>query len=75
MNNIGRSVKGFCNGYFGRDSYYNRRTEGEGYDWIVTRICDDRDYVEIALFKDSEEKQKMLDEWEKESNLEDEEIT
>lgn len=34
---IGVVFKGFCNGFFGRDSYQEKRVEAFGYDWIVAR--------------------------------------
>ena len=34
---IGQQLYGYCNGYFGRDSYSDRRIENIGVDYIVTR--------------------------------------
>lgn len=34
---IGDVLDGFCGGFFGRDSYCDKRIEGEGRDWIVAR--------------------------------------
>ena len=34
---IGQVLYGYCGGYFGRDSYGNKRIEGVGIDWIVCR--------------------------------------
>lgn len=34
---VGMVFKGFCNGFFGRDSYGEKRVEAFGYDWIVAR--------------------------------------
>jgi hypothetical protein len=34
---VGDPIKGFCGGYFGRDSYDNRVVEAVGPDWVVTR--------------------------------------
>ena len=37
MSNVGRQLHGYCDGYFGRDSYGDKIIEAEGYDWIVAR--------------------------------------
>jgi len=37
MIQVGDILKGFCNGWFGRDSYGDKRVEGVGKDWIVAR--------------------------------------
>lgn len=34
---IGSILYGFCNGYFGRDNYEDKRVEAIGADWIVAR--------------------------------------
>lgn len=34
---VGTVLYGFCGGWFGRDSYYDKRVEGVGVDWIVAR--------------------------------------
>ena len=34
---VGDKLYGFCNGYFGRDSYETKVIEGVGKDWIVCR--------------------------------------
>jgi hypothetical protein len=31
---------GFCGGCFGRDSYYDKRVEAIGSDWVVARDSD-----------------------------------
>lgn len=45
---------GYCNGYFGRDSYGDKRIEVVGYDYIVCR--NDEGYPEFL----SGEKNKQL---------------
>lgn len=47
---VGIEINGFCGGWFGRDSYGDRRIEAFGVDWIVTR-SDDR-VVELVDFAD-----------------------
>ena len=37
MPTIGMILHGYCNGYFGRDSYFAKRVEAFGVDWIVAR--------------------------------------
>lgn len=34
---IGDVLYGFCAGYFGRDSYDDKRVEAIGSDWVVVR--------------------------------------
>ena len=34
---VGTVLYGYCNGYFGRDSYADKRIEAVGTDWIVAR--------------------------------------
>jgi hypothetical protein len=63
---VGMVFKGFCNGFFGRDSYAPKRVEAFGVDWIVVRD-DDGD----ALFcKFSEEwlpkRDELIADWLKE---------
>ena len=37
---VGTIVYGFCGGYFGSDSYGDKRVEGVGADWVVAREMD-----------------------------------
>jgi hypothetical protein len=34
---VGDVLLGFCNGFFGRDSYEDKRVEALGADWVVAR--------------------------------------
>jgi hypothetical protein len=34
---VGDVLYGFCGGYFGRDSYNDKRVEAVGADWVVAR--------------------------------------
>jgi hypothetical protein len=49
---VGQTLYGFCGGYFGRDSYHDKRVEAVGADWVVVRRADfnreNGDYVEFA---------------------------
>lgn len=64
MCNVGKIIYGFCNGFFGRDSYSDKRIEAEGFDWIVARgMNDENAYPEFAIFNDEEEKNKYIKEW------------
>ncbi|MCQ4924934.1 hypothetical protein NE686_17665 [Tissierella carlieri] len=62
MSNIGRLLKGFCNGYFG-DSYEDKRVEGEGVDWIVAR--DINGFPLMATFSNEEQKNELLNDGKK----------
>ena len=44
--NVGDTLYGFCGGYFGRDSYSDKRVEAIGKDWVVAR--DDNGRVQFA---------------------------
>ncbi len=43
---IGTVLRGYCGGYFGRDSYEDKRVEAIGADWVVAR--DDNGHVVFA---------------------------
>jgi uncharacterized protein YlzI (FlbEa/FlbD family) len=60
-NNIGKILKGFCNGHFGRDSYERKAIEAEGTDWIVVRY--DTGKVDFTTFNSIEEKQIKINQW------------
>lgn len=63
---IGMVLEGYCNGYFGRDSYHDKRVEGFGEDWIVVRPVDPTSgsgAPELAVFKSYEEMCRLLAEW------------
>ena len=34
---IGQTLEGYCGGYFGRDSYDDKRIEAVGIDWVIAR--------------------------------------
>lgn len=38
---VGDVLGGFCGGYFGRDSYADKRVEAIGADWVVVRNAED----------------------------------
>ena len=58
---LGQILYGFCNGYFGRDSYGEKRIEGIGVDWIVAR--DEDGYPQTATFNKGEDIRKLLSTW------------
>lgn len=37
MIRVGTVLYGFCGGYFGSDSYEDKRVEAVGADWVVAR--------------------------------------
>jgi len=45
---VGTVLKGYCGGWFGRDSYEDKRVEAVGVDWVVVR--DDSGYNKVPLF-------------------------
>lgn len=58
---VGTKLYGFCNGYFGRDSYEDKRIiamgEWNGSNWIVAATDDNK-----VLFAEGFD-QKLLEEW------------
>jgi len=40
MIRVGTLLYGFCGGHFDRDSYYDKRVEAIGADWVVAREVD-----------------------------------
>ena len=66
MTNVGRVIYGFCNGFFGRDDYDNKRIEAEGVDWIGGRAVDPsigESYARFACFENEKEKEEYIKEW------------
>jgi hypothetical protein len=61
--NIGRVIYGLCNGFFGRNSYDNKRIEAEGIDWIMAREMEPDAKPEFAIFENMQSKQRYIDEW------------
>lgn len=54
---VGKELKGFCDGYFGRDSYDDKVIIMNGLTWVIA-IAEDG-YPEVATFEDKQE----LEEW------------
>jgi hypothetical protein len=59
---VGMVVHGYCQGYFGRDSYRCKRIEAIGHDWVVAREIG-TDTVVLATFNDQDEMNELLVEW------------
>lgn len=57
---VGTMLHGYCNGYFGRDSYDSKRVEAVGADWVVARS--EYGTVEFCYFND-EPSPAMLESW------------
>lgn len=73
MNNIGKILYGFCNGYFGRDDYSTKIIVFETNCSICCRYVDDdewrtKGWISCANFDSPEEKQRCIDNWSKEEN-------
>lgn len=60
---IGMILFGYCDGYFGRDSYGDKRIEALGADWVVVREEDGR--PNFAGFESSKEMEERLMKWSK----------
>lgn len=63
MCEVGEVFTGFCYGFFGRDSYGEKRVEAHGVDWIVAR--EDGQPV-FASFVSRKQKDEMVEAWRKE---------
>lgn len=63
-NFVGVKIFGFCNGYFGRDSYDDKMIIANGENWIVTK--NDREQTEFASFDDTNEMKQMIGRWQTE---------
>lgn len=50
---IGKKLYGYCDGFFGHDSYENKRIEAIGADWVVVRYVHSND-VDFASFNNDE---------------------
>lgn len=61
--NVGTVLYGYCNGYFGRDSYGSKRIEAEGVDWIVARELSETAKPDFAIFDNPKEKQSCIERW------------
>jgi hypothetical protein len=48
---VGTKLYGFCNGYFGRDSYDEKIIEAIGNDWVVVR---DSNNIPIMAYFENE---------------------
>ena len=65
MNNIGRKIYGFCNGYFGRDDYDDKIIVYETELAICCIYTDDEMYgvLTTANFNTEKEKQDYINKW------------
>ncbi|MDF2534215.1 MAG: hypothetical protein K0R18_372 [Bacillales bacterium] len=62
MLKTGMKLYGFCEGYFGRDSYGDKIIEGIGMDWIVARE-EGATFVVIAQFENKAERNECAEKW------------
>lgn len=65
---LNKSLNGFCNGFFGRDSYGEKRIEAIGNDWIVAR--DEKEQPIFAEFESTKVMLEYLEEWAKDGGNE-----
>ena len=61
---VGIQIYGFCNGYFGRDSYDDKIIIASGEDWIVAKA--DSGQNEFASFDSTEDMERLIGEGNKE---------
>lgn len=58
---IGIKIYGYCNGYFGRDSYEDKTIIASGEDWVVAKT--EGGYKEFASFDNMESMKLLIKEW------------
>lgn len=58
---VGINIYGFCNGYFGRDSYTDKAIIASGQDWIVA--INQRGETEFASFDPGDDMEELITEW------------
>ena len=64
MSNIGVKLHGYCNGYFGRDDYYDKIIIAEGKKWILcSYLSIDNDRVTCVNFDTEKEKEECIKKW------------
>lgn len=70
MSNVGKIIKGYCNGYFGRDDYEDKAIVFETKLGICCRYIDSYkdawDKLTSCNFESEEEKNELILKWEKE---------
>ena len=57
---IGMMIYGFCNGYFGHDSYAPKTIEAIGEDWLVVR---EKGRPGFAEFDSREQMAELIGQW------------
>lgn len=57
------TLKGFCSGYFGSDSYGDKIVLAFGENWIVARETDGSKRVLLATFSSQHFRDKFVAEW------------
>lgn len=63
---VGIRIYGYCNGYFGRDSYDDKIIIASGTDWIVAQT--DEGSHEFAIFDEGENVERCIERWSREEN-------
>ena len=57
-----KQIYGYCEGYFGRDHYWDGYIEAEGRDWVVVREIGGEE-VDFVSFDNYEEKLEKIKKW------------
>lgn len=58
---VGIRIFGFCNGYFGRDSYSDKTIIATGQNWIVGINQEGKN--EFASFDDTDNMEELIKQW------------
>lgn len=67
---VGKILRGYCNGYFGRDSYHKKTILQIGHRWVVVlenEFDPENECPNYAVFTNTEEMITYLDKWLEES--------
>lgn len=59
---VGKLLYGYCNGFFGRDSYDTKRIEAFGVDWMVVR--ENGGQVRFCPFSKDDNIESLIKAWE-----------
>lgn len=65
---VGMLIYGYCEGYFGGDSYHTKRIEAFGVDWVVARELDEDSVPEFAYFDSQDEMIRCVTKWNREKS-------
>lgn len=70
MSNVGKTIYGYCGGFFRRDSYGDKIIVGEGENWIVVKEnIAGVDILQLGAFSNEKIKNRFIKEWENDEEI------